>query len=181
MLAVRVGFDYGTVVLLLNVVALPTTNPLQLLRVPYRLVRIDSKVDFPVAAVYLGMVEIELELPRLIWDLGWGCNLGMRILDSSLGAFAITSLHALFACLRVELLILLYVHLPLLFSSIGQYVSPCFMPALLVRSLFAVWIVAHPAQSSPCLKIVAPLTTYLKQLRDVRFWHCHWVTEDQRS
>ena len=41
----RVGFDSGTVIPLLYVVALPTTNPLRLLRVPYRLVRIDSEVD----------------------------------------------------------------------------------------------------------------------------------------
>jgi hypothetical protein len=39
--------DSSIVIPLLYVVALPTTNPLRLLLVLYRLVRIDSEVDFP--------------------------------------------------------------------------------------------------------------------------------------
>jgi hypothetical protein len=46
LLAVRVVFDSVTVIPLLYVEAPPTTNPLRLLRVPYRLFRLDSKVDF---------------------------------------------------------------------------------------------------------------------------------------
>jgi hypothetical protein len=38
--------DSSIVIPLLYVVPLPTTNPLRLLLVPYRLVRIDSEVDF---------------------------------------------------------------------------------------------------------------------------------------
>jgi len=73
-LAVGVGFDSGTVIPLLYVIASPTTDPLQLLRVPYRLVRVASEVDFPVAAVYLGIVtwtcgfliHLEVGLPSLL-------------------------------------------------------------------------------------------------------------------
>jgi len=84
----------GTVIPLLNNVPPPTTNPLQLLRVPYQLIRLDSEVDFPVAAAYLRIVETELGSPRLSRDLIRDCNLCMRFLDSSVGAFASTSLRA---------------------------------------------------------------------------------------
>jgi len=46
LLEVRVDFDSGTVIPLLYVVALQTTNPLRLLQVPYRLIRLGSEVDF---------------------------------------------------------------------------------------------------------------------------------------
>jgi hypothetical protein len=83
--------------------------------------------------VYLGIVETESGSPGLIRDLIWVCNLCMRLLDSSVGAFAITSLRALFAVLGVQLLVLLHVHLPLPTFSIGECVSRCFVPALPVR------------------------------------------------
>ena len=67
--------------------ALPTTNPFQLLLVPSQLVRIDSEVDFPSQLCVSG-------LPRMSRDLIRDRNLGMRLLDSSVGAFAITSLGA---------------------------------------------------------------------------------------
>jgi len=47
--------------------------------------------------VYLGIVETESGSPRLSGDLIRGCNLDMRLLDSSVGVFAITSPGALFA------------------------------------------------------------------------------------
>jgi hypothetical protein len=92
--AVGVVFDSGTVIPLLYVVAPPTTNPLRLLQVPYRLDRLDSEVDLPVSAVCLGIVETESGSPRLSWDLIRVCNLCMWLLYSSVGAFAITSLCA---------------------------------------------------------------------------------------
>jgi len=51
--------------------------------------------------VYLGIVETESGSPRLSWDLIRDCHLDMSLLDSSVGAFAITSLRALFPVLRV--------------------------------------------------------------------------------
>ena len=45
--------------------------------------------------MYLGIVETESGSPRLSRDLIRDCNLSMRLLDSSVGAFAITSLGAL--------------------------------------------------------------------------------------
>jgi hypothetical protein len=42
---VRGGFDYGTVIPRFYDIALQTTDPIWLVRVPYRLVRIDSEVD----------------------------------------------------------------------------------------------------------------------------------------
>jgi hypothetical protein len=57
----------------------------------------------------------------------------MRLPDSSVGAFAINSLGALFAVLGVQLLLLLHVRLPLLAFSIGEWVSWCFVPAHLVQ------------------------------------------------
>jgi hypothetical protein len=58
--------------------------------------------------VYLEIADTESELsrvvmgsPRLNRDLIKDCDLDMRLLDSSVGAFAITSLHALFAILGV--------------------------------------------------------------------------------
>ena len=47
--------------------------------------------------MYLGIVETESGSPRLSRDLIRDCDLRMRLLDSSVGAFAITSLGALFA------------------------------------------------------------------------------------
>jgi hypothetical protein len=47
--------------------------------------------------VYLGIVETESESTRLSRNLIRDCDLRMRLLDSSVGAFAITSLGALFA------------------------------------------------------------------------------------
>jgi len=94
LLAVGVVFDSGTVFPLLYVVAPLTANPFRLLQVPYRLVRLYSEVDFPVAAVYLGIVETESGSPRLSRDLIRDCNLDMRFLDSYVGVFAITSLGA---------------------------------------------------------------------------------------
>jgi len=47
--------------------------------------------------VYLGIVETESGSPRLSRDLIRVCNLCMRLLDSSVGAFATTSVRALFA------------------------------------------------------------------------------------
>ena len=83
--------------------------------------------------MYLGIVETESGSPRLSRDLIRDCNLGMWLIDSSVGAFAITSLGALFAVLGVQLLLLLHVHLPLLPFSMGKCVSQCFVPALPVR------------------------------------------------
>jgi len=83
--------------------------------------------------VYLKIVETESGSPRLSLDLIRDCNMGMRLLDSSVGVFAITSLGALFAVLGVQLLLLLHVHLALLASSIGECISQCFVPALPVR------------------------------------------------
>jgi hypothetical protein len=60
--------------------------------------------------VYLGIVENESGSPRLSRDLIRVCNLGMRLLDASVGAFAITSLRVLLAVLGVQLLLLLHVH-----------------------------------------------------------------------
>jgi len=57
----------------------------------------------------------------------------MRLLDSSIDAFAITSLHALFAVVRVKLLLLLLVHLPPPAFRIGEYIPQGFIPALLVQ------------------------------------------------
>ena len=105
------------------VVAPPTTHLIRLLRVPYPLVRLYSEVDFPVAAEYLGIVETESGSPRLSRDLIRDCNLGMRLLDSTVGACAITSMRALFAVLGVQLLLLLHVHLTLLVFPIGECVS----------------------------------------------------------
>jgi hypothetical protein len=121
------------------------------------------------------------ELPRLSRDLIWVCNFCMRLVDSSVGAFAITSLRALFAILGVHLLLLLHVHLPLPAFSIGESVSWCIIPAFPVRKLLAVRVVAIPALSSPSLKIVAQLTTYLIRLGDVRYRHCSCMTRDHRS
>jgi hypothetical protein len=47
--------------------------------------------------VYLGIVETGSGSPRQSRDLIRACNLGMWFIDSSVGAFAITSLRALFA------------------------------------------------------------------------------------
>jgi len=80
--------------------------------------------------VYLRIVETESGSPRLSRDLIRVCNLCIRLLDSSVGAFATTSLRALFAVLGVQLLLLLHVHLPLPAFSIGECVSRCFVPAL---------------------------------------------------
>jgi len=44
--------------------------------------------------VNLGIVETELGSPRLSRDLIRDCNSCMRLLDSSVGVFAITSLGA---------------------------------------------------------------------------------------
>ena len=41
--------------------------------------------------MYLGIVKTESGSPRLSRDLIRGCNITMRLLDSSVGAFAITS------------------------------------------------------------------------------------------
>jgi len=91
---VGVVYDSGTVIPLLYVVAPLKANPFRLLRVPYRLVRLYSEVDLPVAAVYLGIVETESGSPRLNQDLIRDCSFNMRFLDSYVGVFAITSLGA---------------------------------------------------------------------------------------
>ena len=44
--------------------------------------------------MYLGTAETESGSPRLSRDLIRDCNLDMRLLDSSVGAFAIISLRA---------------------------------------------------------------------------------------
>ena len=46
------------------------------------------------SVVYLGIVETDLGSPRLSRDLVRDCNLDMRLIDSSEGVFAITSLCA---------------------------------------------------------------------------------------
>ena len=83
--------------------------------------------------MYLGIVETELGSPRLSRDLIRVFNLCMQCLDSSVGAFAITSLRALFAVLGVHVFHLVHVHLPLPAFSIGECVSWCVVPALPVR------------------------------------------------
>jgi hypothetical protein len=80
----------GTVIPLLNVVAPPTTDLIRLLQVPYRSIRLDSEVDFQLQLGILGLL-------RLSQDLIQDCNLTMRLLDPSVGVFAITSLGAPFA------------------------------------------------------------------------------------
>ena len=67
--------------------------------------------------MYLGIVETESGSPRLSRDLIRDCNLHMRLLDSSVGVFAITSLG----------------HMPLPAFSIGECILQCFVPALPVR------------------------------------------------
>jgi hypothetical protein len=79
------------------------------------------------------IVETESGSPRLCRDLIRDCDLCMRLLDSSVGAFAITSLRALFPVLGVQLLLILHVHLPLPASSIDECISWCFVRALPVR------------------------------------------------
>ena len=119
--------------------------------------------------MYLGIVETESGSPRLSRDLIRVCNLCMRLLDSSVGAFATTSLRALFAVLRVQLLLLLHVHLPLLAFSIGECVSvlrSCTSGTVIVRSRNC----CDSGLSSPPLKIVAPSRINLVRL--VRYRHC---------
>jgi hypothetical protein len=70
--------------------------------------------------VYLNIVETELGSPRLRQDLIRDCDVRIQLLDVSVGAFAITSLGALFAVLGVQLLFLLHVHLPLVAFSTGK-------------------------------------------------------------
>ena len=94
MLAVGVVCDSSSVIPLLYVVAPLKANPFRLLRVPYRLVRLYSEVDLPVAALYLGIVETESGSPRLSQDLIRDCNFDMQFLDLYVGVFAITSLGA---------------------------------------------------------------------------------------
>ena len=114
--------------------------------------------------MYLGIVETESGSPRLSRDLIWDCNLGIRLLDSSVGAFAITSLGALFAVAS-----LLY----------WECVSRCFVPALPVWELFAVGVVVVPALTSPSLKIDAPPKTNIVRLHDARYRHCSCVTRNR--
>jgi len=83
--------------------------------------------------VYLAIVETESGSPRLSRDVIRDCDLPMRLLDSSVGAFAITSLGAFFAFLGVQLLLLLHVHLPLSAFHVGECISQCFVPALPVQ------------------------------------------------
>jgi hypothetical protein len=73
--------------------------------------------------VYLGIVETESGSPRLCQVFIRDFNLRMRLLDSTVGAFAITSMRALFAVLGVQLLLFHHVHLPLLAFGIGECVS----------------------------------------------------------
>ena len=70
------------------------------------------------------------ELSRLSLDLIWDCNLDMWLLDSYVEVLAITSLHALFAILAVQLLLLLSVHLPLVAFSISECVPQYIVPKL---------------------------------------------------
>jgi uncharacterized membrane protein (DUF106 family) len=71
---------------------------------------------------------------------------------------------------------LLWVHFsPSLAFSIGEYVSQCFIPALLVL-YFAVGVVAIPALSSPSLTMVAQPT--IKLVRLVQYQQCCSVTRD---
>jgi len=96
------------------------------------------------------------ELPRLSWNFIRVCNLGMWLLDSFVSEFAITSLRALFAT-------------RLLFW---------WMRFTVLHSCIACTVIAHSkgcCDSStviPLLEIIALLTTYLIQHRDVEYLHC---------
>lgn len=74
----------------LYVVATPTTNQLLLLLASYRFVSLGTDVDVRYQLCVSGFSKLRLHLIR-------DCNLGMSLLDSSVGAFAITFLHGLFA------------------------------------------------------------------------------------
>jgi hypothetical protein len=79
--------------------------------------------------VNLKIVETESGSPRLSRELFRDCKMGMQLHDSSVGAFAMNTLGALFAVLGVQLLLLLHVHLALLASCVGECISLCFVPA----------------------------------------------------
>ena len=86
----------------------------------------------------MGIAETESGSPRLSRNLIRVCNCCMRLLDSSVGAFAITSLCALFAVLGVQLLLLLHVNLPLLAYAIGESISvhrSCTSSMVIVRGM----------------------------------------------
>jgi hypothetical protein len=68
--------------------------------------------------VYLGIVETQSGSLRLSRDLIRDCDLSMRLLDSSVGVFAITSLGKFS---------------PLLAFSIGEWISWCVVSALPVQ------------------------------------------------
>jgi len=91
-LAVGVVLESGMVNPHFYITAPTRSHLLQLLRLSCWLVKIDSEVDIPVAAVYLRILETESGLPRLSRVLILDCNYDMQLLDSSVGAFAITSL-----------------------------------------------------------------------------------------
>jgi len=153
---VEVAFDSGTVICLVYVIAPTTTNALWLLLAPSQFVRLDSAVDFQWQLLILG-------LSRLSWDIIRDCNLDIQLLDSSAGVFGITTLGGHFTVLRVQLLLLLHVHLPMSAFPIGECISQHFVPALQVQQL-AVGVVAILVLSSPPLKIVSPRKTHLRQL-----------------
>jgi len=67
LLEVGVHFDSGEVIPLWYLIALPMTNPLWDLQVPYQLVRLDFQVNIPVAAVYLGIAETESGFHSGLW------------------------------------------------------------------------------------------------------------------
>jgi hypothetical protein len=85
--------------------------------------------------IYLEIVETDLGSPRLRWDLICVCNLYMGLLDSSVGAFAITSLR---------------VHLP--FSEINwSFFSTCtcyYMRCILVNAFHCASLLYYQYASS---------------------------------
>jgi len=100
----------------------------------------------------------------------------MRLPHSSVGAFAMTSLGALFPILGAQLLVLLLVHLPLPAFSTAECDSQCLLPALPVLSV-AVGVV-FVALSSPSLKVVALPKTNLILLHGVRYQQWNSVIQD---
>jgi len=86
LLVVVLVLHSSIVIPLLYIAPALTTNPLQLLLVPYLLVKPDAEVTFWRQLCIWGF-------SRLGQDLFRDCNMGMWLIDSSVGAFAITSLH----------------------------------------------------------------------------------------
>jgi hypothetical protein len=78
------------------------------------------------------IAESKSSTPRLSRDLIRVCNLFTQHLDSSVGAFATTSISAHFAVLGLQSMHLLHMDLPQPAISIGEFVSRCFFPELQV-------------------------------------------------